>query len=50
MLEGIDDHQIEQSGVMNRSVWIFDVHEVFGVGRQVAEKDVPFGKVIQSRD
>ena len=49
LLECIDDRQIEQSGIVSRSVWILNGHEVFGVGRQVGEMNVPFGKVNQPR-
>ena len=36
LLECIDGRQIKRSGIVGRSVWIFNEHEVFGVGRQVA--------------
>ena len=46
LLKCINDRQIEQSGIVSRSVWIFDGDEVFGVGRQVGEMNVSFGEVI----
>ena len=45
LLKCIDNCQIEQPGIVSRSVWIFTGHEEFGVGRQVGEMNVSFSKV-----
>ena len=48
LLIRIDHCQIEQSGVVSRSVWVVNGHEVFGIGRQVGEMYVSFGSARSS--